>query len=84
MNSQLDLQKYLEYDLGLILYIFAFASLIYYYLNGKKVHLPGPFFLLTSLGAFFMVFHTVRLNKPVFVVLSRLFIALTALFFYFN
>jgi len=83
MNFQMNWEKYIEYNLGLFLYVTAVLSLIYYKLNDKKIIVPGPFFLLLGLGGLSLFFNALKLDKPTPILVLRLFMALGTLFLYF-
>jgi len=51
-----------SHHLGLIVICLAFLSLLYQnVINGRKIHLPGHFFLLYGLGEMFLVYSSYEL-----------------------
>lgn len=58
MNEMQDsFSKLFSHNLGLIVIGLAFLSLLYQnVINGKKIHLPGHFFLIYGLGEMFLVY----------------------------
>ena len=60
MNETQDsISSFFIHHLGLIVIGLAFLSLLYQnVINGKKIHLPGHFFLIYGLGEMFLVYST--------------------------
>jgi len=58
MNETQDsISRFFIHHLGLIVIGLAFLSLLYQnVINGKKIHLPGHFFLIYGLGEIFLVY----------------------------
>lgn len=84
MGFATALVKYVENDLAMLLIAFAYATLLYYIFQGKKVQVPGPYFLLVGLGSALMTYSLVKRNKPTHVVVLEAFMAFSSLFIYFK
>jgi hypothetical protein len=84
MDFTYTLQKYLEHDLAMILIVIGYVSLVYLALTGKKVSVPGPYFLLVGLGSALATYSMIKRNKPTHIVVMEAFMALSSLYLYFK
>jgi hypothetical protein len=74
----------IEHHLGLSFIVVAFVSLFYQkFVNDKKVHLPGHFFLIYAIGCFFLSYSMWNQNAHVFIVFLECIIGVLGLYFYF-
>ena len=75
---------YIEHHLGLSFIVLAFMSLFYQkFVNGKKVYLPGHFFLIYAIGCFFLSYSMWEQNSHRFIVFLEGLLGILGLYFYF-
>lgn len=75
---------YIEHHLGLSFIVLAFMSLFYQkFVNGKKVYLPGHFFLIYAIGCFFLSYSMWEQNSHNFIVFLEGLLGVLGLYFYF-
>jgi hypothetical protein len=87
MNDKYDSMSGLfSHHLGLIVIGLAFLSLLYQnVINGKKIYLPGHFFLLYGLGEIFLVYSSYDLlNSNLTVSMIEGMLGLISLYIYFH
>ena len=73
-----------EYDVGHAMIVVGYLSLLYLALSGRKINVPGPYFLLVGLGSALSAYSMVQRNRPVHVLIMQSFIALSSLYIYFK
>ena len=75
---------YIEHHLGLSFIVLAFMSLFYQkFVNGKKVYLPGHFFLIYAIGCFFLSYSMWEQQSHMFIVFLEVLLGVLGLYFYF-
>ena len=79
-----NLSNYIQHNFAVLIYGLAFLSLFYYALIGKKINVPGPFFLLMGIGGVFMTYDQIKFNMPLYIILIRLFYTLVSFYLYFK
>ncbi len=76
--------EYLERDLGIFIIFIGYVSLLYLVFTGRKINVPGPYFLLVGLGSALSAYNMVKRNRSMHVILMEASIALSALYVYFK
>jgi len=81
----MDQIEFIEHYIGLSLIIIAFMSLFYQKtFNGKKVYVPGHFFLIYAIGCFFLSYSMWQQNTDnIIVSLLECLLGALGLYFYF-
>jgi ascorbate-specific PTS system EIIC-type component UlaA len=76
----------IQHHAGLILIFIAFLSLLYQrIINGKKIYLPGHFFLIYGLGEIFLVLSSYYLlNEALSVSMLEGILGIISLYLYFK
>lgn len=76
--------NFIEHHIGLSFIVLAFISLFYQkFVNGKKVYLPGHFFLIYSIGCFFLSYSMWEQNADKIIIFLEGLLGLLGLYFYF-
>lgn len=76
----------IQHHVGLIFIFIAFLSLLYQHIiNGKKIYLPGHFFLIYGLGEIFLVLSSYYLlNEALSVSMLEGVLGIISLYLYFK
>lgn len=78
-------EGFIEHHLGLSFIIIAFLSLFYQsFVKGKKVNLPGHFFLIYAIGCFSLSYSMWKQNASFTIVGLEMMLGILGLYFYFN
>jgi len=78
-------EGFIEHHLGLSFIVLAFLSLFYQsYVKGKKVNLPGHFFLIYSIGCFFLSYSMWQQKSSFTIIGLEMMLGFLGLYFYFN
>jgi len=76
--------NFIEHHIGLSIIVLAFIPLFYQkFVNGKKVYLPGHFFLIYSIGCFFLSYSMWEQNADKIIIFLEGLLGLLGLYFYF-
>jgi O-antigen ligase len=76
---------FIEHHLGLSFIIIAFLSLFFQtFVKGKKIYLPGHFFLIYSVGCFFLSYSMWQKKESITIIGLELMLGLLGLYFYFQ
>lgn len=76
--------NYIEHHLGLSFIVLAFLSLFYQkFVNGKKVYLPGHFFLIYAIGCILLSYSMWEQNAHPFIIFLEGLLGVLGLYFYF-
>ena len=76
--------QFIEHHIGLTLIVIAFISLFYQKMfNGKKVYVPGHFFLIYAIGCFFLSYSMWQQNKHYLIISLEGLLGALGLYFYF-
>ena len=79
------LYNFSEHHIGLAFIVIAFLSLFYQkFINGKKVYLPGNFFLIYSIGCFFLSYSMWKQNMNIYIIILEGLLGILGLYFYFS
>ncbi len=80
----MDSIQFIEHYIGLALIVLAFMSLFYQKMfNGKKVYVPGHFFLIYAIGCFFLSYSMWQQNNHYLIVSLEGLLGALGLYFYF-
>lgn len=75
---------FIEHHLGLSFIVLAYISLFYQkFVNGKKVYVPGHFFLIYSIGCFFLSYSMWEQDSHNIIVFLEGLLGVLSLYFYF-
>jgi hypothetical protein len=73
----------IAHHIGLSLIVLAFLSLFYQkYVNGKKVYLPGHFFLIYAIGCFFLSYSMWEQHSHKLIIFLEGLLGVLGLYFY--
>lgn len=80
----MEMTQFTEHHIGLLFIVIAFMSLFYQKMfNGKKVYLPGHFFLIYAIGCFFLSYSMWQQNDDYLITSLEGLLGVLGLYFYF-